>query len=153
MNIYVIHFLPDSYYFLNYLFIWLPGVLVVAGGLLSCGMQTLSCNMLVGSSSLTRDRIWAPCVGSAESFFFWKIYLFIYIFGCVGSLLLHAGFSLVVASEGYTSLRCAGFSLGGFSCCRARALGTQASVVVACRLSSCGSWTPERRLSSCGARA
>ena len=42
---------------------------------------------------------------------------------------------------------------GGFSCCRARALGTQASVVVACRLSSCGSRALERRLSSCGARA
>ena len=28
---------------------------------------------------------------------------------------------------------------GGFSCCRAQALGTQASVVVAHRLSSCGS--------------
>ena len=38
-------------------------------------------------------------------------------------------------------------------CCRARALGTQASVVVACRLSSCGSLALERRLSSCGAQA
>ena len=27
---------------------------------------------------------------------------------------------------------------GGFSCCRAQALGTQASVVVVCELSSCG---------------
>ena len=42
---------------------------------------------------------------------------------------------------------------GGFSCCRARALGAWASVVVACGLSSCGSRAPERRLSSCGARA
>ena len=43
------------------------------------------------------------------------IYLFIYlfylfIFGCVGSSLLHAGFSLVAASGGYSSLWCAGFS-------------------------------------------
>ena len=37
--------------------------------------------------------------------------LFIYIFGCVGSSLLHVGFSLVVASGGYSSLQCAGFSL------------------------------------------
>ena len=29
---------------------------------------------------------------------------------------------------------------GGFSCCGARALGARASVVVARRLSSCGSW-------------
>ena len=41
----------------------------------------------------------------------------------------------------------------GFSCCRARALGTQASVVVARGLSSCGSPALECRLSSCGARA
>ena len=41
----------------------------------------------------------------------------------------------------------------GFSCCRAQALGTRASVVVAHGLSSCGSWALECRLSSCGARA
>ena len=32
-----------------YLFIWLHLVLVAAGGLLSCGMRTLSCGMRVGS--------------------------------------------------------------------------------------------------------
>ena len=42
---------------------------------------------------------------------------------------------------------------GGFSCGRARALGTWASVVVALRLSSCGLRALERRLSSCGAQA
>ena len=47
--------------FLKYLFIYL-----VAPGL-SCGLQTLSCGMRVGSSSLTPDRTWTPCVGSAES--------------------------------------------------------------------------------------
>ena len=41
----------------------------------------------------------------------------------------------------------------GFSCCRAQALGAQASVVVAHRLSSCGSQALELRLSSCGAWA
>ena len=39
---------------------------------------------------------------------------------------------------------------GGFSCCRARALGMWASVVVAHGLSSCGSRAIEYRLSSCG---
>ena len=39
------------------------------------------------------------------------------------------------------------------SLCGARALGTRASVVVACGLSSCGSWALERRLSTCGTRA
>ena len=38
-------------------------------------------------------------------------------------------------------------------CCGTRALGTRASVVVACRLSSCGSQALERRLSSGGAWA
>ena len=42
---------------------------------------------------------------------------------------------------------------GGVSCCGARALGAQASVVVAHGLSSRGSQALERRLSSCGARA
>ena len=37
--------------------------------------------------------------------------------------------------------------------CRARAPGVWASVVVACGLSSCGSQSPECRLSSCGAWA
>ena len=50
-----------------YLFIGFRWVLVAAGGLLSCGMQTLSCSMHVGSSSLTRDRTRAPCIGSTES--------------------------------------------------------------------------------------
>ena len=41
----------------------------------------------------------------------------------------------------------------GFSCCRAQALGTRASVVAARGLSSCGSQALEHRLSSYGARA
>ena len=42
---------------------------------------------------------------------------------------------------------------GDFFCCRARALGTRASVVVALGLSGCGSWALEHRLSSCDAQA
>ena len=53
------------------------------------------------------------------------------------------------------TLRCGAWAshCGGFSCCGARALGAQASVVVAHRLSSCGWRALERRLSSCGAWA
>ena len=89
---------------------------------------------------------------------FLKNYL---IFGCGGSSLLHAGFSLAAESGGYSSLWCAGFSLqwllflqstgsrpAGFSSC-----GAWASVVVARRLSTCGSRPLECRLSSCGTRA
>ena len=67
------------------------------------------------------------------------LYIFFYIndlsyfifFGCFGSSLLHAGF-LLLRRAGAT-LRCGvrASHCGGFSCCRARALGTQASVAVA----------------------
>ena len=40
--------------------------------------------------------------------------MYLFIFGCIGSSLLRVGFSLVVASGGYSSLRCAGFSLHWF---------------------------------------
>ena len=62
-----------------------------------------------------------------ESFFsFFK-----FIFGCVGSLLLPPGF-LQLRRAGATLCRGVRAShCGGFSCCGARALGAQASVVVA----------------------
>ena len=85
---------------------------------------------------------------------FFLIYLFyLFIFDCVGSLLLCAGF-LQLWRAGAT-LRCSAWAshCGGFSCCGAWALGMQASVVVAHGLSSCGSRALERRLGSCGARA
>ena len=47
---------------------WLTSSLVAAHGLLSCGMQTLSRSMHLGSSSLTRDRTRARCIGSSESY-------------------------------------------------------------------------------------
>ena len=83
---------------------------------------------------------------------FLKINLFIY-FWLLGSSLLHAGF-LQLQRAGATH-DCGAWAshCSGFSRCGARALSTQASVVVACTLSSCGSRTLERRLSSCGARA
>ena len=57
--------------------------------------------------------------------------------------------------EGGATLRCDAWAshCGGFSCCGAWALGTQASVVAARGLSSCVSRALERRLSNCGAWA
>ena len=82
----------------------------------------------------------------AKIFFF---LIFIYLFIWLRWVFVAAcRLSLVVASWGYSSLRC-----GGFSCCGARAVGTQASVVVAHGLSSCGLRALEHRLSSCGTRA
>ena len=85
---------------------------------------------------------------SAQIFF-----LILFIFGCIGSSLLRAGF-LQLQWAGAT-LRCGARAshCGGFSCCGARALGARASVVAALGLSSCGSWALERRLSSCDAWA
>ena len=80
-------------------------------------------------------------------------YIYLFIFGCIRSLLLRMGF-LQLQQTGAT-LRCGARAshCSGSSCCGARALGTWASVVVALGLSSCGSRALERRLSSCGTRA
>ena len=65
------------------------------------------------------------------SFFFFLIYLF--IFGCVGSSLLRVGFSLVVASGGYSSLWCAGFLLWWLLLLQS--MGSRRAGI-----SSCGMW-------------
>ena len=85
--------------------------------------------------------------------FFCFLFFNLFIFGCIGSLLLCAGF-LSLRRAGST-LRCGEWAChcGGFSCCGARALGMRASVVVARGLSSCGSRALKHRLSSCGAQA
>ena len=76
-------------------------------------------------------------------FFFWLRWVFI----------AACGLSLGAASRGYSSLRCAGFSLRWLLVVEHGALGARVSVVVARGLSSCGSRALERRLSSCGSRA
>ena len=79
-------------------------------------------------------------------------FIYLFIFGCVGSLLC-VGF-LQLRRAGAT-LRCGAWAshCRGFSCCRARAPGMRASVVVARGLSSCGLRALELRISSCGAWA
>ena len=84
------------------------------------------------------------CQTQHHEAFFFKFYLF--IFGCVGSSLLHTG-SLQLRRAGAT-LRCSARAshCSGLSCCRARALGVR-------DFSSCGSLALECGLSSCGTRA
>ena len=79
------------------------------------------------------------------------ILLFIYFWGCVGSLLQRTGF-LQLWQEGATLHGGARAShCGGFSCCGAWALGTQASVATARRLSSCSTRALDcAGFSSCG---
>ena len=78
-------------------------------------------------------------IHSFLSFFFLINLFYFFIFGCFGSSLLCTGY-LQLRRVGAT-LRCSARAshCGGFSCCKARAPGTRASVVVACGLSSCGS--------------
>ena len=66
-----------------------------------------------------------------NSFLLFNLLINLFIFGCVGSSLLSAGF-LLLQREGAT-LHCSvqAYHCGGFSCCRAWALGAWASVVVA----------------------
>ena len=99
--------------------------------------------------SLTRSQASSSTFNTQKSI----VVFCLFVFGCVGSSLLCAGF-LQLWRVGAT-LRCGvrASHCGGFSCCRAQALGTRASVVVASGVSSCGSQAVEHRLSSCGAWA
>ena len=87
--------------------------------------------------------------------FFLKInlfYLFIYFWLRWVFVAAH-GLSLVVASGGYSSLWCVGFSLQWLLLLQSTGSRHVGSVVVAHGLSSCGSRALEHRLSSCGAWA
>ena len=73
--------------------------------------------------------IWLHMLASSVSIKIW-IYFYIYllIYGCVGSSLL---WELLSSCSGQAA------HCSGFSCCRAWTLGWGASVIVACGLSSC----------------
>ena len=89
-----------------------------------------------------------------KQYFLKKINLFIYFQPCWVFFVAARRVSLAAASRG--AALCCGAEAShcsAFSCCGAQALGTWALVVAARRLSSCGSWALECRLSSCGARA
>ena len=102
-------------------------------------------------------KIILPSSKCTVFFFFFLInvfifILFIYLFlTALGLCCCTRAFSR--CSEWELLFRCGGHAshCGGFSCCKTRALGMQASVVVARGLSSYGSQALEHRLSSCGA--
>ena len=92
---------------------------------------------------------------NGQGFIFLNLFLNVFIYGCVGSLLLRAGLLSLAAVSGAT-LRCGAWAshCSGFSCCRSTdSRCTRASIAVACGLSSCGLRALESRLSSCGAWA
>ena len=93
-----------------------------------------------------------PIIGSLI-FFFFNLF-----FGCAGSSLLHAGFPQL--QQAGATLRCGARAShrGGFSCCRAWALGTWAQLLQCAGSRAHGLlylWlqTLECRLSSCGPQA
>ena len=94
-----------------------------------------------------KSRIAGHMITLCLTFFFKLINLFLLRWVFLAACRL----SLVAVSGGYSSLQAS--HCGGFSCCRAWALGTWASVVVAHGLNSCGSQALERRLSNRGTRA
>ena len=75
-----------------------------------------------------------------------KIFIYLFIFGCVGSSLLHAGFSLVATSGALFFAAVHGLLI-------AVLLLLQSMRFRRTGVSNCGTQALERRLSSCGARA
>ena len=93
---------------------------------------------LQGSCGLVGLK-WAQ-VGYSTTVLFYFLF-----FGCIGSLLLRGGFSLVVVSGDYSLLQFAGFSLQWLLLLQS--MGSKHA-----SFSSCGSRAPEHRLSSCGSQ-
>ena len=88
-------------------------------------------------------------------FFFKKkqIYLFIYLFLAALGLRCCAWTFSSCGEWGLLHFSAWASHCSGLSSCGAQDIGTWASVVLACGLSSCGSRALECRLSRCGARA
>ena len=80
----------------------------------------------------------------------WFCFFVVVVFWLCWVFIAACRFSLIVATEGYSLLRCAGFSLQWLLLLRSTGSRRWASVVVAHGLSSCGLQALERRLSSCG---
>ena len=103
-----------------------------------------ACHLL--PTQLTRSKNVAWCRFFIGTFFF-LIYLFyLFYFWLCWVFIAVRGLSLVPASSGYSSLWCTGFSMRWL-------LLLQSTGSRCTGFSSCGSWAPERRLSSCGAQA
>ena len=69
---------------------------------------------------------------------FKNLFIYLFIFGCVGSLLLRTGFLQLWRVGATLCCGARASHCSGFSCCGVWALGMLASVVVARGLSSCG---------------
>ena len=98
----------------------------------------------VGGAIMTGSTLAFLKAHPVQSCFFLILFLFIYCWLCW----VFAG-AQVFSSCGEQRLLsswCAASHCSGFSCCRAWALCGQTSIVVACGLSSCDSWSLEHKL-------
>ena len=86
----------------------------------------------------TGDGMYSGCVGKKRLFTFKNMYFF---FGCAGSSLLHASFSLVVVSGGSSLVAGCGLLTAVASLAKLGFQVAPGSVVAACGLSSCGPQT------------
>ena len=96
------------------------------------GMQDLS--SLTKGQTLNWDHRVLTTGPPGMSVFFFFISIYVFYFWLCWVFIAARRPSLFATSSGYSSLHC-----GGFSCCRAQALGAQALVTVARGLRSCGS--------------
>ena len=118
--------------------LWIPNFIVLACGL---SFHLVIYNSVVKSLKLKIQFYYC-------SLYYLCFFKYLYIFSLRWVFVAACGLSLVVASGGYASQWCA-----GFSCCRARALGARASVVAARGLSSCGVWAQQLWLTDSRAEA
>ena len=90
----------------------------------------------ISSSTLISTCNSAGCL--CFTFIFLKFIYLLFMFGCTGSLLLRAGFLYLWRAGPILHCSVQASHCSGFSCCGAWDLDLWASVVVARRLSSCG---------------
>ena len=95
-------------------------------------------------------QTWSSACWRHSTFFSNALLKTIYLFLSVRVPCCCVGFSLVVVRGLLSGCDAWASHCSGFSCCRAWALGTWVSVVAAHGFSSCGSWTLQHRLNSCG---
>ena len=97
----------------------------------------------LGHNLVTEEQ--QECIATNLYFLPFWIFIYLLIFGCAGSSLLHRFFSTCTKQGLRSSCSAWASHFSGFSCCRARALGRMGF--------SSGSWALEHRLNSCGTKA
>ena len=116
-------------------------------------MKCLVCLLILTKYDRTlKGKRWLGISRCSQRWIFMAFELFIYLWLCWVFVAVRGLFSSC-GERGLLFIVVCRLFIAVASRCGAWALGARASVVVARRLSSCGSWAQERRLNSCGAQA